>query len=75
MTADEGRQEIVNWLEQRGHSSDQIEQILRRLDDYDAGAVRASIFDSVDAGDFDIEAIIREVTQTDKPPSDESGEG
>jgi len=74
VAADEGRQEIVNWLKQRGHSSAEVEQILRRLDDYDAGAVRASIFDSVDAGQFDIEAIIREVTEADATEKDEAGD-
>lgn len=66
MNADDSRQEIIDWLEQRGHSPSEIEQIMQRLDEYDAGAVRASIFDSVDAGQFDIEAIIREAVASEE---------
>ena len=70
MAADDQRQEIIDWLKQRNHSPSEVEQIMHRLDAYDASAVRASIFDSADAGQFDIEAIIRQVTE-----ADDAGEG
>ncbi len=70
MAADNHCQEIIDWLKQRNHSPSEIEQIMQRLDAYDASAVRASIFDSVDAGQFDIEAIIREVTNADDAGED-----
>jgi len=70
MAADDQRQEIIDWLKKRNHSPSEVEQIMHRFDTYDASAVRASIFDSVDAGQFDIEAIIRQVTE-----ADDAGEG
>ena len=66
MAADDHRQEIIDWLKQRNHSASEVEQIMQQLDAYDASAVRASIFDSVDAGQFDIEAIIREVIASEE---------
>jgi len=63
--SDDSRKQIVEWLASRNHSADEIEQIMARLDQYEAEVVRASIFDSVDTGQFDIEAIIRDALETD----------
>jgi len=52
--------EIRQWLAERGHSREEVERIMRQLENYDAQAVRDSIFDSIDTGQFNIEQVIRE---------------
>jgi hypothetical protein len=52
--------ELVAWLTERGHSPEEIGKILAKVDEYDAGTISESIFDSIDRGDFDISAIIKE---------------
>ena len=51
--------ELLAWLADRGHSSDEIARILAKVEEYDAETVNASIFDSIDRGDFDIAAVIK----------------
>ena len=52
--------ELVGWLTERGHSPEEIDKILAKVEQYDAETVSGSIFDSIDSGDFDIAAIIDE---------------
>ncbi len=52
--------ELVAWLTERGHSPDEISKILAKVDQYDADMINESIFDSIDRGDFDIAAVIKE---------------
>ena len=52
--------ELVEWLQEQGHSADEIEKILAKVAHYDSQTVHESIFDSIDAGDFSIDAIIKE---------------
>jgi hypothetical protein len=54
------RDEIRRWLADRGQSNDQIEAILQRLDQFDEQISRQSLFDALEAGEFDIDAIVRE---------------
>ena len=60
MTQEEDVRQVRVWLTERGHSPDEVERIMRRLDRYDAEMIRQSIFDSIDTGGFDIEAVINE---------------
>jgi hypothetical protein len=53
-------QVIRDFLTQRGHSSDEIEKILVQLAQYENATLRKSVFDSIDAGGFDIDRIIKE---------------
>ena len=50
--------ELVAWLTERGHSPEEIAKILAKVAEYDAETVNASIFDSIDRGDFDIASFI-----------------
>lgn len=52
--------QLVAWLENQGHSQDEIEKILAKVAEYDAKTVHESIFDSIDEGAFDIQKIIDE---------------
>lgn len=52
--------QLIAWLENQGHSQDDIEKILAKVAEYDAKTVHESIFDSIDEGDFDIQQIIDE---------------
>lgn len=54
------RPEIEKWLTERGHSSDEIEKILARLDRWDAEAKRDSVFDAMETGELDMDALIKE---------------
>jgi hypothetical protein len=52
--------ELVAWLTERGHSPEEVAKILAKVDEYDAETVNESIFDSIDRGDFDIAALIKD---------------
>ena len=54
------RPEITEWLAERGHSPEAIKKILERLDQFDAKVNRDSVFDAIAAGQFDIEALIKD---------------
>jgi hypothetical protein len=54
------RPEIEKWLAERGHSPDDIEKILERLDRWDAQANRESVFDAMETGELDMDALIKE---------------
>jgi hypothetical protein len=52
--------EIRQWLAERGHSPEAIEKILARLDQYDSRVNRESVFDAMEQGEFDMDALIKE---------------
>jgi hypothetical protein len=54
------RPEIEAWLAERGYPPAAIEKILERLDHYDSRVNRESVFDAMAAGDFDMDALIKE---------------
>jgi hypothetical protein len=54
------RPEIESWLAERGYPPAAIQKILERLDHYDSRVNRESVFDSMDKGDFDMDAFIKE---------------
>jgi len=51
---------LISFLRQRGHSDEEIDTIVKRLAQHDAASKRASIFDSIDGGSFDLDKIIKE---------------
>ena len=53
-------EELTAWLTERGHSPDEIAKILAKVAQYDAQTIQESIFDSIDSGDFDLSALIKE---------------
>ena len=54
------RPEITQWLADRGYPPAAIEKILQRLDQYDSRINRESVFDAMEQGDFDMDALIKE---------------
>lgn len=44
-----------------GCSSDEIEQVLLKLEEYDQRKIRESVFDSIETGSFDLEALLKEI--------------
>ena len=55
-----GQSELINWLQERGHSPEEVAKILAKVAQYDARTVNESIFDSISSGDFDIAGLIEE---------------
>jgi hypothetical protein len=58
-------EDIKNWLADRGHNAEEVEKIMKRLEQFDETTVRDSIFDSIETGGFDMEAIIKEALADD----------
>ena len=58
MTSENENQELVDFLTGRGFTSEQVNKILKKLDEHDADINRQAIFDSVASGSFDLDAII-----------------
>jgi hypothetical protein len=54
------RPEIEQWLADRGYPPAAIEKILARLDQYDERINRESVFDAMERGEFDMDALIKE---------------
>jgi hypothetical protein len=54
------RPEITQWLADRGYPPAAIEKILQRLDRFDAQVNRDSVFDAMETGEFDMDALINE---------------
>lgn len=52
--------EIVKFLQERGHTTEEIDKIMARLADYDEKMVRDSLFASFSSGSFNIESIIQD---------------
>lgn len=51
---------LIEFLEQRGHSEDEIQRIVKRLAEHDAASMRQSVFDSIAGGTFDLDKIIEQ---------------
>ena len=70
MPADHSQQaRLISWLEVEGHTREQIERILAKIDEYDARTQHESLFDAIDRGAIDLQAIIKEVVG-EIPPTD-----
>ena len=63
---------LISFLRQRGQSQEEIDAIVRRLAEHDATAMRASIFDSIDGGSFDLDEIIKAALENDASTDDAS---
>jgi hypothetical protein len=60
---DDDNAQLVEYLKQRGHSDEEVAKILARIAEYDKDTVRQSVFDSIDQGQFDLDAIIKEALE------------
>jgi hypothetical protein len=54
------RPEIEQWLADRGYPPAAIKKILQRLDHYDSRINRESVFDAMEKGEIDMDALIKE---------------
>lgn len=54
---------LTEFLQQRGHSPDEIEKIVKRLADHDASEMRQSVFDSIAGGSFNLDDIIKQALE------------
>lgn len=59
MTA-EDKELMIHYLTEQGHSWDEIERVLGKLEDWDERSIRESVFDSIEHGTFNLSAIIKE---------------
>lgn len=55
--------QLVSWLQDQGHTEAEITKILAKLDQYDEKTIRESVFDSIDSGQFDLTALIKEALE------------
>lgn len=58
--ADTRNAQLVAWLEDQGHSPEEIQKILEKVAEYDQRTAHESVFDSIESGAFDLSAIIDE---------------
>lgn len=54
---------LTDFLRLRGHNDDDIQKILAKLAERDSLTARESVFDSIEAGTFNLDAIIREALE------------
>jgi hypothetical protein len=54
------RPEITDWLVERGYPPAAIAKILERLQQFDSRTQRESIFDAMETGELDMDAIIKD---------------
>ncbi len=60
MTPDDD-EALVQILSNQGCSEDEIDQIMRKLQEYDNRMIRESVFESIASGNFDLKSFIDEV--------------
>lgn len=64
--ADETRHaQLIAWLQDQGHSEEQIQRILAKVAEYDERTIHESVFDSIESGAFDLSKIIEEALADD----------
>jgi hypothetical protein len=54
------RPEIQQWLAERGYPQAAIDKILLRLDAFDSKINRESVFDAMETGELDMDALIKD---------------
>lgn len=54
------RPEIEQWLAEHGYPPEVVQRILARLDQFDAKVNRESVFDAMETGELDMDALIKE---------------
>ena len=57
--------QLVAWLEDQGHTAEQIQRILAKVAEYDAKTVHESVFDSISSGTLGLDKIIEEALAED----------
>jgi hypothetical protein len=59
--ADESRQQIIEWLKERGHDETEVAYILNRLNQYDKLTTVDALMDAIAQGEVDLESYVEEV--------------
>lgn len=54
---------LISWLEDQGHSDEEITKILAKVDQYDARTMHESVFEAIARGEIDLGAIIQEALE------------
>ena len=54
---------LIHYLTEQGCEWHEIERILARLQEFDQRTMRESVFDSIEAGSFDLQALIAETRE------------
>jgi len=54
------RPEIEQWLAERGYPPEAVAKILQRLDQFDDKINRDSVFDAMETGELDMDALIKD---------------
>ena len=60
MAAANHNDEVIKWLELRGHTQEEIAKIQAKLTAYDEKVVRDALFDATASGAFDINSVIKD---------------
>ena len=61
---------LVEFLKLRGHSEEEIEKIVARLAMHDESMLRQSVFDSIEAGTFNLDELIKSALVEDPEDKD-----
>ena len=64
MAENDWQSELTEMLAEKGHTPDEIQKIVDRMRQYEAEMQVDSVMDSIDAGRFDLAAIIKEALGT-----------
>ena len=62
--------QLVAWLEDQGHTEEQIQKILAKVAEYDAKTVHESVFDSISSGTLGLDKLIEEALAEDGDAGD-----
>ncbi|MEM6472965.1 MAG: hypothetical protein AAF802_25620 [Planctomycetota bacterium] len=54
---------LIKHLEEQGLHDSEITRVLRKLEQLDRQTIRESVFDSIERGTFNLQAIVDEVKQ------------
>jgi hypothetical protein len=60
MSDDGWYNELVDFLESKGYTEDEVAKILDQVKQYDLQTQHDSVMDSLDGGGFDLDAIIQD---------------
>jgi hypothetical protein len=64
MSEGDWQQELTNMLAEKGHTPKEIDKIVARMKKYESELQVDSVMDSIDAGRFDLAAIIAEAQRS-----------
>jgi len=72
--SDQSDETLAAYLRLRGYSDDDVQKIVQQLAEHDSDTARQSVFDSIEAGTFNLDLIIAQALQSDEETVDEADE-